>query len=332
MTDGTKQHGLRWGILGPGGIAKAFAADLVLHGFDVRAVGSRSQSTADEFAAEYGVPNVHTSYESLVNDPEVDVVYIATPHPFHAEQAILALNAGKHVLIEKPFTLNAAEAQAVVALAAERGLVVLEAMWSRFLPHMDRIREIIAAGTLGELRNVTAGHNQLLSTDPAHRINAPELGGGALLDLSVYPISFASDLFGTPERIQASGTLQDVGTDIEVTTLFTYANGATAVTLASSRAPGPNRASIVGTKAWIEIDRTWQDPADFRVLGPDAEVIESYTSDVAGRGMQYQAWELERIVASGELSGDRLPVAETISIMETMDEVRRQIGVRYPGE
>ena len=174
---------IRWGILGTGGIAHAQAADLVANGFIVTAVGSRNRESAEAFAAEFAIPVAYDSYESLVGDPGVDIVYVSTPHPFHAPNATLALRAGKHVLLEKPFAMNAREARAVVELAQSSGLVVLEAMWTRFLPHMRRIREIIAAGTIGEVRTLLADHNQLLPSDPLHRLNNPALGGGALLDL-----------------------------------------------------------------------------------------------------------------------------------------------------
>ena len=324
--------GLRWGILGPAGVAKSFTADLRRHGFDVRAVASRSAETAAAFAAEFDIPNVHVGYEALAADPEVDVIYIATPHPFHAEQAVLALDAGKHVLIEKPFTLNAAEAQAVVALAAERGLVVLEAMWTRFLPHMVRLRELLADGVIGQPRSLVADHTQLLSDDPEHRMNNLELGGGALLDLGVYPVSFASSVFGTPTTIQATAALRDTGADMQVATLFGYAGGQVANTLSASNTVGPNRAAIVGTDGWIEFERVWYTATTFRVFGTDGEVVETYRSEVDGRGMHFQAWELERLASEGRLSGDIMPLAETVAIMETLDEVRRQIGVRYPGE
>ena len=324
--------GLRWGILGPGGIAQAFASDLVLHNFTVQAVGSRRTDAAAAFAGKFGIPNVHGSYEDLVADPEVDVIYIATPHPFHAEQALLALNAGKHVLVEKPFTLNQREAEAVVARANELGLVVLEAMWTRFLPHMARIREIIASGALGEVRSLIADHTQDLPDDPSHRINDLALGGGALLDLGIYPVSFASALFGTPATVQASATFKDTGADASVATLFSYSDGRIATTLSASDTRGPNRATILGTEGRIEIDAVWYTPTSFTVYDAAGEVSETYTSTVTGRGMQFQAAELERLVAEGKGESPLLPHAEMISIMGTVDEVRRQIGLVYPGE
>ncbi|SFN34642.1 Gfo/Idh/MocA family protein [Mycetocola miduiensis] len=324
--------GLRWGILGPGGIAQAFANDLVLNGLTVQSVGSRRADAAAAFAEKYGIPNVHGSYEDLVADSEVDVIYVATPHPFHAAQALMALEAGKHVLVEKPFALNAPEAEAVTARARELGLVVLEAMWTRFLPHMVRIREILAEGTLGELRSVIADHTQSLPSDPAHRINALELGGGALLDLGIYPISFASSVFGTPAQVTASATFRDTGADASVATIFIYSGDQIATTLSASNAHGPNVASVIGSEGRIDIDSVWYSASSFTVYNNANDVIESYTSNVVGRGMQFQAFELERLVAAGELESDVLPHAETVSIMHTLDDIRRQIGLVYPGE
>ena len=190
--------GLRWGILATGGIAHMFTKDLRTAGLDIAAVGSRRADAARAFADEFEIPHAHDSYEALVDDPDVDIVYVATPHPAHADNAILALEHGKHVLVEKPFTLNAAEAARVRDVAAANGLLAMEAMWTRYLPHMVRIRELLAEGALGDVRAVTADHTQSISTDPAHRLNALELGGGALLDLGIYPVSFAWDVLGAP--------------------------------------------------------------------------------------------------------------------------------------
>lgn len=326
------QSRVRWGILATGGIARSFADDLVLDGHTIAAVGSRHQDSANAFAQQFGIPKAYGSYEALVADSDVDIVYIATPHPFHAHDAALALNAGKHVLVEKPITLNAAEARELADLAAERGLLLLEAMWTRFLPHVERIREILASGVLGEVRSFTADHRQKLPGDPAHRINAPELGGGALLDLGIYPISFAAHLFGSPDEMQADAVMGPTGVDKQVATLFRYAGGQLAATLSASDSRGPNTASIVGTKARIDIDSVWYTPTTFRVLGLHDEVLEAWENTVPGRGMQYQAREAETLLAAGKTASPILTPAESIAIMETMDEVRRRIGLVYPAE
>lgn len=324
--------GLRWGILATGGIAQAFAADLRTAGLDLVAVGSRSQASADAFAGRFDIPRAHGSYADLAADPEVDILYVATPHPMHHAGARLALEHGKHVLVEKPFTLNRAEAEDLRQLAAERGLLVMEAMWTRYLPHMVRIREIIAAGALGEVRAVSADHTQLLPADPAHRLNALALGGGALLDLGVYPISFIWDILDAPTRIRSVGRIGETAADTEVATVMTHEGGAVSTSLSSSRAAGPNAASIVGTEARIDIDRVWYKPTSFRVVLPDRSVVEEYVSRVEGRGMQYQALAAERLIREENIAGDVLPIAESVAIMGTLDEIRAQIGVRYPGE
>lgn len=324
--------GLRWGILATGGIAGAFASDLRTAGLDLVAVGSRSQESADAFATRFDIARAHPSYEALVADPDVDIIYVSTPHPMHHANARLALEAGKHVLVEKAFTVNRAQAEDLQRLAAERGLLAMEAMWTRYLPHMVRIREILAAGTLGEIRVVTADHTQKISADPTHRLNALELGGGALLDLGIYPISFVWDVLGAPATVQATARLIETGADAEVATIMTHESGAISTTISSSRAAGPNAASIVGTDARIDIDRVWYTPTTFRVVQPDGTVIEEYVSQVDGRGMQYQAQAAERLVRDGVMEGDILPIAETVAIMGTLDEIRAQIGVRYPNE
>ena len=324
--------GLRWGILATGGIAHAFARDLRTAGLDLRAVGSRRLEGARAFAEEFDVARVHGSYEALAADDEIDIVYIATPHPMHAENALLLLEHGKHVLIEKPFTLNADQAIAVRDLARAKGLLAMEAMWTRYLPHMIRIHDIIEAGTLGEIRAVFADHTQRISDDPAHRLNALELGGGALLDLGIYPVSFAWDMLGAPTSITATARLGGTGADTEVATIFTHASGAVSTTLSSSRAAGPNTAHVVGTEGRIDIDRVWYTPTSFRVTAPDGTVLEEFVSDIEGRGMQFQALAAEETIAGGATDSERLPIDETVAIMETLDAVRRQIGLRYPEE
>jgi predicted dehydrogenase len=324
--------GLRWGILATGNIAHTFTSDLRTAGLDVRAVGSRSLESAQRFAAQFDIPRAHGDYTSLLADDDIDIVYIATPHPAHADNALQALAAGKHVLVEKPFTLTGDEAERVRVAAQEAGLLAMEAMWTRYLPHMMRIQEILADGVLGEVRAVTADHIQSLSTDPSHRLNALELGGGALLDLGIYPLSFAWDVLGAPASLTANARLGETGADIDVATLASYADGALATTVSSSRGVGPNRAAIIGSDARIEIDPTWYNATGFTLTNGSRDVLETFRCPDAGRGMQYQALAAERIIAEGRRDSDRLPIAETVAIMRQLDDIRAQIGVRYPSE
>ena len=323
---------LRWGILGTGYIAEMFVSDILASGFTVAAVGSRSQESADRFAAKFDIATAHPTYEELAADPQVDIIYVATPHPMHAENSILAVNHGKHVLVEKPFTLNAGEAERLVDLAAEKDIVVLEAMWTRWLPHMVRLREIIAAGTIGDVRTVIADHNQKLPSDPKHRINNPDLGGGALLDLGIYPVSFAWDVLGEPTTVNAISSPTATGVDRQTAILLGYADGQQAVLHTALDTAGPNSASVIGTEGWIALEGTFYVPTSFTVYNSEGDVVEKFDTAVSERGMQFQAWEAERLVAAGVTAGDVLPPSQSVAIMRTLDEVRRQIGLAYPGE
>jgi predicted dehydrogenase len=314
----------RWGFIGTGGIAATLASDLALTDSGVvAAVGSRSQESADRFGDEFGVARRHPSYEALVEDPEIDVVYVATPHPMHHRDAILALEAGKPVLVEKPFAMNAAEAREIVAVAREKGLFAMEAMWTRFLPHVAQIREWLASGALGEIVTVTADHGQWFAEDRDFRLFAPELGGGALLDLGIYPVSFASMILGTPSRIVSISDPAFTGVDAQTSMLFGYEAGAQAVLNCTLRAKSPTTAAIVGTDARIEIEGDFYTPTAATLIPREGEPT-AFTTPPRGRGLVYEADEVSRCLAAGELESPLMPLEETISIMETMDTVLAQ--------
>lgn len=323
---------LRWGILATGAIAEQFTADALLAGLHVTAVGSRSADSAEAFSQRHQLTTAHGSYEDLAADPEVDIIYVATPHPMHFEHTMLAMRHGKHVLVEKPFMLNESQALQVRAAAADANVLVTEAMWTRYLPHMVRIRQILAEGGIGEIRAVTVDHTQSLPVDASHRINALELGGGALLDLGVYPVSFAWDILGAPESVQASGRLGETGADTDVATVMTHPGGTLSTTFSSCRAKGPNTASIIGTAGRIDIDAVWFTASTFTHYDAAGTVLERWDAEIPGRGMQFQAIAAENIVAEGGVDSMVMPLEESVSIMGTLDEVRRQIGLRYPGE
>ena len=322
----------RWGILASGGIAQAFARDLsYFNNHIVAAVGSRSKESAAAFATEFPGCVAYGSYEELVSDPTLDAIYVATPHPYHVSNTVLALNAGKPVLCEKPFTINAAEAKQMKAAADANGVALMEAMWARFLPHMHRVREILASGVLGDIWAVEADHGQRLSDYANPRHWEPSLGGGALLDLGIYPISFAYMVLGKPDSITSSATFTDKGVDASSTAIFNYKSGAQAILTSNMMVSTPCRATICGTLGKIEIDRTFYNPAAMRVIMHDGTTTE-YPSDYNGHGLREQAKEFERVVRSGAMSSPILTPDESIQIMGSLDEIRRQIGLIYPSE
>ena len=315
---------LRWGLIGTGWIADSFAADLAFTDSGrVVAVGSRRIETANAFADRFEIPNRHASYEALVADPDVDVVYVATPHPMHHPNTLLALRAGKPVLVEKPFTMNAAEARELVAVARAEKLFLMEAMWTRFLPHVARIRQLIAAGALGEIVSVSADHGQWFAQDPDFRLFAPELGGGALLDLGVYPVSFASMLLGAPSSIVALIDPAFTGVDGQTSMLFGYDSGAQAVLSCTLSAKSSTRAAIVGTEARIEIDGDFYTPTSFTLITRSGERTR-YDAPHQGRGLWHQADEVARCLREGLLESPLMPLDESISIMQTLDAVLAQ--------
>ena len=322
----------KWGILGTGGIAQAFARDLsFLNNHIVAAVGSRKKERAEEFAIEFPGCRAHASYESLVSDPDIDAIYVASPHPMHVTHTLLALNAGKPVLCEKPFSINASEARAMVEASIENNVALLEAMWMRFLPHIFEVRKIIASGVLGEIMSVTADHGQRLADQGIARLVEPSLAGGALLDLGIYPVSFAHMVLGVPQSIEASAVMTDKGVDASTSILFTYNSGAQAVLTTTMIAQTPCRAVISGINGWLEIDRTFYNPASMRVHLYDGTVTE-YPSKYQGHGLREQAIEFENIVRSGRYESLHLTHKHTLEIMELMDQIRNKIGLKYPGE
>ena len=312
---------IRWGVIGTGRIAQTFARDLALTDQGVIvAVGSRSADSMNHFADTFDVVGRHDSYEGLVADPTVEAVYVATPHPMHEQNALLALAHGKHVLVEKAFAMNAAEARRVVDEARSRGLFAMEAMWTRFLPHVVAIRELLAGGALGTVVAVHADHGKWFELDPRFRLFAPELGGGALLDLGVYPVSFASMVLGRPSTVQATITPSFTGVDGHTSMVFGHESGAHAVLTCTSLARSATRASIVGTDARIDVDGDFYAPTTFTLTRRTGESTR-YEFESEGRGLHYQAVEVARCIRSGLTESPVMPLDETVAIMETMDRV-----------
>jgi predicted dehydrogenase len=322
---------IRWGVIGAGGIAAVFVDDCTAAGVEFTAIGSRDQARAREFAHAHGIPNAHGSYAALAADDTVDAVYVATPHTAHAEDALLAIEAGKHVLVEKAFTITAAEARRVVDAARSNGVAVLEAMWTRFLPQSARIRSLIAEGRIGTPKLVQATHHQQLPTDPHHRLNDPAQGGGAILDLGVYPIAFAVDVLGVPTDVLASGTLSDQGVDTQMGVVLTHEGGAQSVLHFALDVRSPNSASIIGTEGRIDVDPTFFTPTTWRLRDQDGVVLEEFDGREELRGYAHEARALERMITTGEHSGGPIDPEQSVAIMAVMDEARRQVGVHYAG-
>jgi predicted dehydrogenase len=325
------QKPFRWGILGTGLIAQIFTDDVRrLPDHKVVAVGSRSQARADAVGDQFGVPGRHPSYLALVNDPDVDGIYIATHHPMHMRNTLLALNAGKAVLCEKPFSMSVAETEKMIYTARSKNLLLMEAMWTHYLPHMARVREILKSGTLGEIISIQADHGQWFEKDPEFRLYKPELGGGALFDLGIYPVSFASMVLGKPKRITAVSDKAFTGVDGQTSILLQYASGAHAVLTTTNLAATPTRAVIVGTEARLEIDRTFYAATSFTVISRTGEIIERREKNYEGYGLREEAIEFARCFREGLKESPMLPLDETLSIMRTIEDIKNQIGLTFP--
>ena len=326
------KNNFKWGIIGTGGIAGEFANDLsYLNNHTVAAVGSRKLSTAQQFASKYPDCVGYPSYSELVTDPNLDGIYIATPQNFHVEHTILALDAGKPVLCEKPFAINTSEVELMVNTATQKQLTLVEAMWTRFLPHIEIVRKIINSNVLGNIHTLQADHGQRLSESNKPRLWDPALGGGALLDLGIYVVSFAHLILGVPDKITAKSNFTDKGVDEQTSAIFEYKNGAQAILNTTLRNSTPCRAVISGVNGWLEIDRTFYNPAAMRVVLNDGTKTE-YPNNYKGHGLREQAIEFSRCVGSKLIESPLMPHEESIGVMRSMDKIREQIGLHYPNE
>jgi len=322
----------RWGIISTGSIANRFVQGAQsLPDTTVLAVGSRTPAAAAAFGERHGIERRYASYEALAADPDLDAIYIATPHPFHKENCLQCLEAGKAVLCEKPFTINAAELQEVVALARARQLFLMEGMWSRFMPATARLRELLAAGVIGEPRLLDVDFGFRAAFNPAGRLFAPALGGGALLDIGVYTLSLASMIFGPPQRIASMADLGKSGVDENAAMILGYAGGALSVICAAIRTSTPQRAVVNGTLGRITLHPPFWFPERLTLEVYGGETTEM-TLPMNGNGFNHEAAEVARCIAAGRLESDIMPLDESLALMQTMDEIRAQWGLRYPME
>ncbi|MEU7744703.1 Gfo/Idh/MocA family oxidoreductase [Nonomuraea sp. NPDC049158] len=328
---GTGEPSLRWGIVGPGWIAGEFAKALRAHTAQrVVAVSSRSADRAAAFAAEHGIEVALGSTEQLVTHPEVDVVYIATPQSEHLSIGLAAIAAGKHVLIEKPITVSAAEARTLADAARAAGVLVMEAMWSRYLPQTSVIRKLLTDGVLGELRVVLADHGQAITADPQHRLYRPELGGGALLDLGIYPVQLSSMVLGTPTRVVAVGGMTKTGVDAYSTLVLTHEGDAQSTLYSSILAKTPMTAVIAGSEATISIDGSFYTPTSFTLAESNPFGSALTWSDPTDlklfAGLSWEATALARFVGEGRTESPVHTLDETVSILHTIDQARAQLA------
>ncbi|MEE1792432.1 Gfo/Idh/MocA family oxidoreductase [Streptomyces sp. BE308] len=326
---------VRWGVLATGGIAASFTADVrAMPDAEVVAVASRTDASAKAFAERFGIERAYGSWAELVADDGVDIVYVATPHSAHREAAGLALEAGKHVLCEKAFTLNTPQAEELVALARERGLFLMEAMWTYCNPVIRRMTELVRDGAIGEIRTVQADFGFAGDFGPGHRLRDPALGGGALLDLGVYPVSFAQLLLGEPDRVRADALLSPEGVDLNTGMLLGWDSGATALLACSIVGHHPTAATVIGTAGRIDFPDSFFYPSRFVLhrAGAEPEEITTGPGPQGLTGLQYEAAEVMRAVRAGETESPLVPLDGSLAVMRTLDAVRDRIGVRYPAD
>ena len=324
---------IRWGILGTGNIAHQFARGLMgLTDAELVAVGSRKPDHAASFANEFNIPRVHVGYEALAKDEHVDVVYVCTPHPMHAENAVLCLENGRHVLCEKPFTVNHKEALEVVNTAKKYNRFLMEGMWTRFIPATQQVCTWLYEGQIGEVRQLQANFGFRAGVDSKSRLFSLELAGGSLLDVGVYTVSMASMVFGSaPTSMTSAVSLGETGVDEQACMLFQYANGAMAVLSSAIRVNLHHDVFIMGTEGIIQLHSPFwcSNAATLHIHGQDARHVDL---PIEGNGFNYEAKAVGDCIRKGLTESSVMPLAETLEIMQTLDEIRTQWGLKYPME
>ncbi|MET7384847.1 Gfo/Idh/MocA family protein [Streptomyces sp. NPDC005529] len=326
---------VRWGILATGGIAAAFTADLVdMPDAEVVAVASRTDASAKAFAERFGIPRAYGDWASLAADEDVDVVYVATPHAAHRQAAGMCLEAGRHVLCEKAFTLNAREADELVALARRHDRFLMEAMWMYCNPLVRQLKALVDDGVIGEVRTVQADFGLAGPFPPSHRLRDPAQGGGALLDLGVYPVSFAQLLLGEPSDVVARAVLSEEGVDLQTGALLSWESGALASVHCSINGGTPVAASVTGSEGRIDVPDGFFFPDHF-VVHRDGREPQTFRAEPAAgprNSLRHEAAEVMRALRAGERESPLVPLDGTLAVMRTLDTIRDRVGVRYPGE
>ena len=323
---------IKWGILGAGWIASKFVKGLrEIPDAEIVAVGSRSLERAEAFGIEYNISKKYGKYKELVNDPEIDVIYVATHLPHHKNTAMLCLEAGKAVLLEKPFTTNAVEALELIEFSKKNKIFLMEAMWNRFLPIMIKVGEWLKDSLIGDLKMVDANFGMTVEWDPKHRLLDPFKGGGSIMDLGVYPVSFASLIFGeVPSNIVSKGFIGETGVDEQTAIILEYDGGKLAVIFCAVRTKSTHEAWIRGAKGSIKIHPPCWKATTATLYTKDKE--ETFEHPMVGNGYNYEAMEVMNCLRAGKTESDIMPLDETLSIMKTLDIIRSQIGLKYPTE
>lgn len=332
VPDSMDAPAMRWGIMGPGWIAERFTESVQAHSRQViAAVGSRSLNRSKTFAESFGIPAAYGSYKELAAAPDVDIVYVSTPHNFHHGAALLAIGAGKHVLIEKPIGLNAEQARHIATRAKASGVFAAEAMWSFFLPKFDIVRQILEAGTLGTVTTVLAEYGEHFQR--SHRIFDPALAGGPLLDLGTYPLALITEVLGVPKQIRALGQKHESGVNVQLSAVMEFAGGNHAVMNTHIHNFTPTAATIVGSKATLTLDGPFNMPGGFELRFPDGSRLRHDEPPGAHfEGLHYQAAAVARAVTSGLSEVPQRSLGASIRTMEAADALRRQLGIDFPGE
>jgi predicted dehydrogenase len=323
---------LRWGIIGAGHIGRKFAIGIQASEFGrLVAVGSRTLEKAETLGKEFSAPHCYASYQAVADDPEVDAVYIGLPHPMHKDAALLGLRAGKAVLCEKPFTVNTKEARAVISLARRKKLFLMEAVWSRFLPTLTKVRQIVASGVIGEVRMVIADFSFRGAWNPEGRLLNPHLAGGGLLDVGIYPLSLSGMILGQPLEVVSLSHIGETGVDEQAGIILKYDAGRLAVLACGVRTQSPMEARILGTEGSIHLHSVWW-KGERLTLTVAGKPPEEMSLPMVGNGYNYEADEVARCIQAGETESDVMPLDETLSQMRTMDRIRAKWGLRYPME
>jgi predicted dehydrogenase len=321
---------LRWGVLGPGWIAERFTESLQAHTRQrVVAVGSRSSARAQDFASRYGLPTAVGSYEELVGLPDVDIIYVASPHPSHLEHALLSLGAGKHVLVEKPIALSAGQARQIAAKAEESGLYCAEAMWTMFLPKWDVVRQVLDRGLLGEVRSVFTDYGEHF--EDGHRIFDASLAGGPLLDLGTYPLSYVTSVLGPHESLAALGQPDHRGVNGQIGATMTHAGGTLSVIATTLYGASRSEIKIIGTEAVLTVEPIHNMPGPVTVTSADGRSTATYDQPVGDQvaGLHFQAVEAARRIVAGETQTPLRTLDSSIVSLEASDEIRRQLGIDF---